>query len=98
METYSRLGVLRGRLTFLWWPGAKVDVLHPFLMLRPFGSVRRKMEPSVEAVHRSWLGAMCLLECAQGGPENICLGIKAGNRWQAPQGQLWETVVGGISV
>lgn len=32
LETRSRLGVLRGRLTFLWWPGAKVDVLHPFLL------------------------------------------------------------------
>lgn len=97
LETRSRLGVLRGRLTFLWWPGAKVDVLHPFLLAaQAFWPGQEEDGACCGGMHRAWPGAMCLLEYAQEGPENICIGIRAGNRWLAPKGQLGETAVRGI--
>lgn len=55
------------------------------------------METSVEIVHRSWLGAMCLLECARGDRRTSALELRQETDGRLPRdsfGRLWWGYIG----
>lgn len=79
LETDSRLGVPGGRLKFLHWPVARVDVLRPFLQRWPSWPARRRKKRISAPAHCGvqargpghW--SHVSLACGQAAPESICI-------------------------